>query len=264
MTPLNGVCCATETVHGDGPPPASARVNVRLVVVPRLTRPKERPVGVVKTSGLSARTRSMRPPPSRRAEISVVEPGDGCTGSPVVSSADLICSTVHDGWRCFRTAAAPATCGDAMLVPLQSWSDQVLRGSDDRMSTPGPVTSGFICSEIGVGPPDEKSAITSAGPESPSLDAATLIACGAVAGDPTDPLPLSRNSLPAATTGITPASAALSSAATTMSRDGSISDSPSERLITSMPSFTASSMPFAISGEFPSRPKLTVGTVSTL
>ena len=36
------------------------------------------------------------------------------------------------------------------------------------MSTPGAVTSGFICSEIGVGPLDEKPAITSAGPLSPS------------------------------------------------------------------------------------------------
>ena len=31
-----------------------------------------------------------------------------------------------------------------------------------------------------------------------------------------------------------------------------------------MPSFTASSMPFAISGELPSSPKSVVGTVSTL
>ena len=132
------------------------------------------------------------------------------------------------------------------------------------MSTPGAVTSGFICSDVGVGPLDEKPAITSAGPLSPSVDAATVIAFGALPGEPIEPLPASPNSLPAAITGTTPASAALSIAATTMSRVGSISGSPSERLITSMPSLTASSMPLAISGELPSRPKSVVGTVSTL
>ena len=50
------------------------------------------------------------------------------------------------------------------------------------MSTPGAVTSGFICSEIGVGPLDEKPAITSAGPASPSVDAATVIAFARAAG----------------------------------------------------------------------------------
>ena len=52
------------------------------------------------------------------------------------------------------------------------------------MSTPGAVTSGFICKEIGVGPLDEKPAITSAGPLSPSVDAATVTAFEAVPGDP--------------------------------------------------------------------------------
>src|SRR5207302_1095158 len=47
----------------------------------------------------------------------------------------------------------------------------------------------------------------------------------------------------------TPASAALSTACTTMSREGSISGSPRERLITSMPSLTASSTPFGNSPE---------------
>jgi hypothetical protein len=46
----------------------------------------------------------------------------------------------------------------------------------------------------------------------------------------------------------------LSSAVTTTSRDGSTSGSPSERLITFIPSATAWSMAAAISGAFPSRP----------
>jgi hypothetical protein len=205
----------------------------------------------------------MRPPPSRVEGTSFDVP-DVCTGSPVDSSADLISCTVHVGWRCFRSAAAPATCGVAMLVPLQSCADQVFRGSDESRSTPGAVTSGFMSSETGDGPDDEKLAISSAGPLSPSVDAATVIAFGALPGDPIEPRPASLKSLPAAMTGTTPASAASSIALTTMSRPGWISGSPSERLMTSMPSFTACSMPATISGEFPSRPKSGVGMVRTL
>src|SRR3954468_2124735 len=108
-----------------------------------------------------------------------------------------------------------------MLVPLQSWFDHWLWGSDERRSTPGAVTSGFICSEIGVGPLDEKPAITSAGPLSPSVDAARVIAFGPVRGEPIEPRPASPKSFPAAITEMTPASAALLTAFTTMSRDGS-------------------------------------------
>ncbi len=110
-----------------------------------------------------------------------------------------------------------------------------------------------------MGPPDEKLAMPSA-----FVDAATVIALGVFAGEPTDPKPKSPKSFPAATTGITPAAAAPSSARTTRSRDGSTSGSPSERLITFIPSLTAASIAAAISAEFPSRPKLGVGIVSAL
>ena len=76
-----------------------------------------------------------------------------------------------------------------MLVPSQMSHDAC--GMDERMLSPGAVTSGFIWSEIGVGPPEENGAISSAGLEPPSLDAATEIACGAVAGLPTEPRPAS-------------------------------------------------------------------------
>jgi hypothetical protein len=50
-----------------------------------------------------------------------------------------------------------------------------------------------------------------------------------------------------------------------MSREGSISGSPIERLITSMPSATAASIAATISGELPSRPtSASVGIVSAL
>jgi hypothetical protein len=53
-------------------------------------------------------------------------------------------------------------------------------------------------------------------------------------------------------------------ARTTMSRPGAISTSPKDMLITSIPSFTAWSIAFAISVELPSSPKPGVGIVSTL
>ena len=48
-----------------------------------------------------------------------------------------------------------------MLVPLKLDHKPARRGTDDSTSTPGAVTSGFIRSESGVGPPEEKSAIPS-------------------------------------------------------------------------------------------------------
>ena len=117
---------------------------------------------------------------------------------------------------------------------------------------------------IGVGPDEEKLATSSGGAPSPSVEAATVIASGAVPGDPTEPAPLLSYSLPAAITGTTPAAAAFSIALTTRSRAGWISGSPSDRLMTFIPSRTAASMPAAISGEFPSSPNPEVGIVSTL
>src|SRR4029079_7987397 len=157
------------------------------------------------------------------------------------------------------SAAPPATWGAAMLVPLNDVHVPSLGGTDEVMSTPGALTSGFSSSEIGVGPPLENDATASC-----LLTAAAVIALAALPGEEMLPYPKSENSFPAATAGTTPASAAALIAAPTRSRDGSISGSPSDRLITSMPSRTAASIPAAISGAFPFSPKFSVGTVSTL
>ena len=150
-----------------------------------------------------------------------------------------------------------------MLVPSRAPNVRV--GSEDTTSTPGAATSGFGRSETDVGPADENDATTSGRvPSPPSVEAATVIAAGAFAGEPTEPSPVASKSLPAATTGTTPAAAALSRACTTMSRRGSTSGSPIERLMTFIPSATAWSIAFAISGELPSRPNPLVGTVSAL
>ena len=97
------------------------------------------------------------------------------------------------------------------------------------------------------------------------MTAPTVIASGVAPGEPTEPRPNSSKSLPADTTGTTPARAAAPSAFTTMSRDGSISGSPSDMLITSIPSATAASIAATSSGELPSRPtSASVGIVSAL
>src|SRR5215208_6286998 len=146
-----------------------------------------------------------------------------------------------------------------MLVPLKLCQRPLRRGTEERMFAPGAVTSGFIWREMGVGPPEEKDAIVRA-----FVAAAAVIAREALPGEPTEPRPKASKSFPAAIAGITPAAAAPLIALTTMSRLGSISGSPSERLITSMPSATAASIPFAISGALPSGPTDGVGIVSTL
>ena len=150
-----------------------------------------------------------------------------------------------------------------MLVPESV--AQELRGAAETMLAPGAETSGLSWSESGVGPLDEKLAITSSGPPRVVVTAPTVIALGVAAGEPTEPRPNWSKSLPAETTGTTPARAAASSALTTMSRAGSISGSPSDMLITSIPSATAASIAATSSGELPSRPtSASVGIVSAL
>jgi hypothetical protein len=133
------------------------------------------------------------------------------------------------------------------------------------MPTPGAATSGLCWSESGVGPLDEKPATTSSAPPRVVVTAPTVIASGVAPGEPTEPRPNSSKSFPAETTGTTPARAAAARAFATMSRDGSISGSPRDMLITSIPSATAASIAATSSGEFPSRPtSASVGIVSAL
>ena len=74
-----------------------------------------------------------------------------------------------------------------MLVPE---IDVQPPGTDERTSTPGAATSGFMRSDIGDGPTDEKSAWTRP-PSSPSSTAPTVIARAEFPGEPTDPAPTS-------------------------------------------------------------------------
>src|SRR5215216_4604944 len=103
-----------------------------------------------------------------------------------------------------------------MLVPLNAVQVPSRAGTDDRIASPGAETSGFIWLESGVGPADENDAIRSGALPRPALEAAAAIAFGVEPGELIDPRPNSSKSLPAATTGTTPASAAPFSTRTTM------------------------------------------------
>src|SRR5581483_7157635 len=253
-TPALVPCSCRATFHEPPPPPASAIATER---VPPLTG-NVTDAGVAKRSGLSARGRSTSPPPSRSTETS--RPAESRTGWAVWTSADLISATVQAGCRSFRSAAAPATCGLAMLVPPSCpHGPPCPDGREEVIATPGALTSGLSWSETGVGPADEKSAIVS-----DAVVAATVIADGALAGELIEPNPNSSKSLPAATTGTPPARPAPSGARTTGSRDGSPPGPRSEGLITSIPSATAASIAAAISAALPSRPKSGVGIESAL
>ena len=108
--------------------------------------------------------------------------------------------------------------------------------------------------EYGAGPSEEKSdAVSVSMLPCPPVDDAAAIALAALAGESIEPGPRFPE-LPAATVETTPASAAAFSARARMSRVGSMSVSPSERLITSIPSRTAASTAAASSGELPLRP----------
>src|SRR2546423_13340639 len=115
-----------------------------------------------------------------------------------------------------------------MLVPWKTaHCPEPAPGTEERIPTPGALTSGLNESVHGVGPPEEKSATMFAGVPRVLVTAATVIARGALPGEETEPAPNWSNSFPAAMTGTTPASAAALSAFTTMSRLGSVVGPPS-------------------------------------
>ena len=90
------------------------------------------------------------------------------SGLALVISDDFSSAGVNSGWSCVSSAAAPATCGEAIEVPLIDWNSspglrpELTAGSGAaaaRMFTPGAVTSGFGMSGTAVcGPRDENAA----------------------------------------------------------------------------------------------------------
>ena len=82
-------------------------------------------------------------------------------------SADLRSAGDQFGWICLSSAAAPDTCGAAMLVPDTMpkprcfWRPSPSAKPDERMLTPGATISGFrLCWKVG---PRELNAASTSG-----------------------------------------------------------------------------------------------------
>ena len=119
VVPPAAACVCTLTAQGPAPPPASVSETGTVAESPRWRNRNETSLGAAKTKGVSAAWRSIRPPPSRVGSTSWRCVESVQTGWPVITSADLTCAGVQVGCRWSRSAAPPATCGDAMLVPLK-------------------------------------------------------------------------------------------------------------------------------------------------
>jgi hypothetical protein len=85
-------------------------------------------------------------------------------------SADFTCCADHVGWSWRSSAAEPATCGVAMLVPSKTAKGEPANSGrvEERICPPGADTSGLSRWRKSVGPADEKLVITSPRPFSTS------------------------------------------------------------------------------------------------
>ncbi len=126
--------------------------------------PNESDCGSVKASGLSAEGSQARPAPSSSTGASVVLFVSEKAGPAVDISADLTCFGVQPGCRCRSSAAEPAMCGVAMLVPAKTAKGEPANSGrvEDRICAPGAEMSGFSWWPKSVGPADEKLVITPA------------------------------------------------------------------------------------------------------
>ena len=137
---------STATSQEPGPPPASASVTWAVAVEPVGTSPNETEDGVASRSGTSALAGAASPPPPRVGGAGWLSTS---TVVPVSINAALIVATGQSGWRSRRSAAAPEICGVAIEVPDIASQPP---GTEERIETPGALTSGFSRSEIAVGP----------------------------------------------------------------------------------------------------------------
>ena len=89
---------------------------------PRLTfrSAKESDTGSVKSFGSFAATTLISPEPAVSTGAATVRAVSAQAVAALDTSADLTWMGVQPGCRCSRSAAAPATCGAAMLVPSKT------------------------------------------------------------------------------------------------------------------------------------------------
>ncbi|CAM5256546.1 hypothetical protein SFIMM107S_01148 [Streptomyces griseus] len=120
--------------------------------------------GAPSTGVRIARSTSRRPPP-----VSRTSPGTALCAEE--TRAALICWAVHSGWRCFTTAAAPATCGAAIDVPdMERYACEPRpSAAAAEIATPGAAISGLRVCETIAGPRLEKFAVESSRSTAPTV-----------------------------------------------------------------------------------------------
>ena len=99
--------------------PASRSSTVTLCDDGARTRPKFALASFDRSGVASAAVTSIRPEPTTSGIATTVRAGLAYAGLAVSSSAERTSAGVQRGWRWSSSAAAPATAGEAMLVPSQ-------------------------------------------------------------------------------------------------------------------------------------------------
>ena len=154
-------CGASSTFHVPAPPPAS-ETTTALGLLPRRGSRSDRRTRARPDRGrravVGAAATLTRPAPSSVTGASCVCAVSPQAGPAVDISADLTCCGVQFGWSSTRSAAAPATCGAAMLVPSKTANCEPveLRQLDERICAArgGDVRLQLVAEA--VGPAEEK------------------------------------------------------------------------------------------------------------
>src|SRR5215203_2525068 len=149
---------AAEKVFADPDRLVTVIVALREPPAPLDQLPNDLLTGATPATASTAAATSNRPAPVMSGS-SVTSPVSGCRSRPswaVLTIAERTCSAVQAGWSARTTAAAPARCGVAMLVPprkpKQGGALHVQAGWALSTSAPGATTSGLISRSPCVGP----------------------------------------------------------------------------------------------------------------
>ncbi len=229
-------CSSAVTRKRPRPPEPATAWRIRApsrseIVPPGMPKPKGTAVGSPARSSASSRPtapawEALRPFASNEQPPRVA--------SAIAPASDLAGSVVPHSWRPTGRPSVP------LIVPtsITCWSALTHAGG----IAPGAGTNGI--GPMAAGATSVRALVKTW----LFAVAATLMASGAVEGEPTVPSPKRSRSLPAEMTGTTPALTTLFTTRTIGSRAGSLCGPPPEKLMTSIPSATAASNAAMISG----------------
>ncbi len=223
-------------------------------VIWRVKRTVTAPPLVAAAARSRAPSRSEMTPPAIEKIPNVGSPGRfSAITIPVAPAALARAAFASYGQPPRLTRAIAPRRDPAGSVPSQSWrlAPATVPTSTSRWFAE--IHDGGMLSEgeNGIGPTPPGATTVIAGPKTCAFATApTLIASGAVAGEPAVPSPKKSRSLPAEMTGTTPARTMFVTAGMRTSVRGSACGPPPEKLMMSIPSRTAASNAATISGLF--------------